>query len=110
MAGRVLPFIESQSVRTKTRCVACGLLGPALCRFEPPCAVGHLWNAEEVLHYALSLLLCTRKFSASQGKYDEADSLILRAIEIEESIFGPDHLQHALNLNIRAGILKSQVW
>ena len=44
-----------------------------------------------------------------QGKYDEADPLYLRAIEIGEKTLGPDHPDLATRLNNRARLLESQV-
>ncbi|CAN0601310.1 unnamed protein product, partial [Ectocarpus sp. 12 AP-2014] len=38
----------------------------------------------------------------TQGKYDEADPLYLRAIEIGEKTLGPDHPDLATRLNNRA--------
>lgn len=58
----------------------------------------------------LALLYCrTRNTLASQEKYDEADHLYLRAVEIQEKALGPDHPDLALSLNNRAEILKGQV-
>lgn len=44
-----------------------------------------------------------------QGKCAEADSLYLRAIEIWEMTFGPEHLNVASALNKRAELLETQV-
>ena len=44
-----------------------------------------------------------------QGKYEEADSLHLRAIDIGEKKLGPDHPNLATWLNNRAGLLENQV-
>ncbi|CAN0538213.1 unnamed protein product, partial [Ectocarpus sp. 8 AP-2014] len=44
----------------------------------------------------------------SQGKYDEADRLYLRCIEIKERGLGPDHPELAGSLNNRAGLLQAQ--
>ncbi|CAM9264861.1 unnamed protein product [Ectocarpus fasciculatus] len=44
-----------------------------------------------------------------QGKYEEADSLYLRAIEIGEATLGPDHPDVATRLNNRAALLTAQV-
>ena len=46
---------------------------------------------------------------ATQGKFEEADSLYLRAIEIGEKTLGPDHPDLATRLNNRAGLLRKQV-
>ncbi|CAN0453882.1 unnamed protein product, partial [Ectocarpus fasciculatus] len=43
-----------------------------------------------------------------QGKYDEADPLYLRAIEIGEKTLGPDHPGLATWLNNRAELLRVQ--
>lgn len=51
----------------------------------------------------------TRNSTASQGKYDEADRLYLRCIEMEERNLGPDHPELAVGLNNRALLLKKQV-
>lgn len=45
----------------------------------------------------------------TQGKYDEADPLFLRVIEIYEKSLGPDHPHLAVTLNNRAGLLCKQV-
>ena len=44
-----------------------------------------------------------------QGKLAEADPLNLRAIEIGEKVFGPEHSDLAVWLNNRARLLKAQV-
>ena len=44
-----------------------------------------------------------------QGKFDEADPLYLRAIEIGEKTLGPEHPSLATTLNNRAGLLEQQV-
>ncbi|CAN0356259.1 unnamed protein product, partial [Ectocarpus fasciculatus] len=44
-----------------------------------------------------------------QGKYQEADPLYLRAIEIGERTLGADHPDLATRLNNRAGLLEKQV-
>ena len=44
-----------------------------------------------------------------QGKFDEADPLYLRAIEIGEKTLGPDHPDLATLLNNRARLLQQQV-
>lgn len=57
--------------------------------------------------------MCQRKLprldAVSQGKYDDADSLYLRALEINEKAFGPDHPDVATTLNNRAMLLETQV-
>ena len=45
----------------------------------------------------------------SYGKYDKADPLYLRAIEIGEKTLGPDHPDLATRLNNRAELLRAQV-
>ena len=47
---------------------------------------------------------------ARQGKLDEADPLLERAIEIQEKALGPDHPNVALSLGGRAMVLQAQVW
>ncbi|CAN0605829.1 unnamed protein product, partial [Ectocarpus sp. 12 AP-2014] len=42
---------------------------------------------------------------AFQGKYEQADPLYLRAIEIWEAALGPNHPEVASGLNNRAGLL-----
>ncbi|CAN0369900.1 unnamed protein product, partial [Scytosiphon promiscuus] len=42
---------------------------------------------------------------SSQGKYDEADPLYLRDIEIDEKVYGPDHPEVATDLNNWARLL-----
>ena len=54
---------------------------------------------------ALSVMAALR----SQGKYEEADRLLLRAIGIQETIVGPDHPKLAISLVYRATFLKAQV-
>ena len=44
-----------------------------------------------------------------QGKFDEADPLYLRAIEIGEKTLGPDHPDLATLLKNRARLLQQQV-
>lgn len=48
-------------------------------------------------------------FLSFEGKYNEADSLYLRAIEIGERTLPPDHADLAVRFNNRAGLLKAQV-
>ncbi|CAN0505877.1 unnamed protein product, partial [Ectocarpus sp. 12 AP-2014] len=45
----------------------------------------------------------------SQGKYDEAEPLYIRAIAIREKALGPDHPDVASCLNNLAGLRQSQV-
>lgn len=45
----------------------------------------------------------------SQGKFEEADALLLRAIGIREDALGPDHPNVAVLLSNRAGVLQAQV-
>ncbi len=45
----------------------------------------------------------------SQGKHDEADSIGLRAIEIQEKALGADHPELATSLIARAQVLLAQV-
>ena len=40
-----------------------------------------------------------------QGKYDEAEPLYVRAMAIDEKVYGPDHPEVATDLNNRAGLL-----
>lgn len=44
-----------------------------------------------------------------QGKHAEADPLYVRATDILETAFGPDHPQVASSLNNRAVVLADQV-
>lgn len=46
---------------------------------------------------------------ATQGKYEDAGLLYLRAIEIGEKTLGPDHPDLAARLNNRASFLAEQV-
>ncbi|CAN0523111.1 unnamed protein product [Ectocarpus sp. 8 AP-2014] len=41
----------------------------------------------------------------SQGKYDDAEPLYVRAIAIGEKVLGPEHPDLAVWLNNRAGLL-----
>ena len=45
----------------------------------------------------------------SQGKYEEADVLYLRAIRIQEEALSPDHPELAISLGSRAQVLEAQV-
>ena len=45
----------------------------------------------------------------SQGKHDEADALLLRAIGIQEKALGPDHPDVAASLSNRVTVLQAQV-
>ncbi|CAN0239285.1 unnamed protein product, partial [Laminaria digitata] len=45
----------------------------------------------------------------AQGKYDEAEALVKRALAIDEKVFGRDHPNIASHLNTWAGVLKKQV-
>ena len=56
-----------------------------------------------------SFLTTPAPLLATQGKYEEADPLYLRAIEIGEKTLGPDHPDLATRLNNRAWLLKKQV-
>lgn len=44
-----------------------------------------------------------------QGKFDEADRLLVRAIRMLEKALGVDHMDVATNLNKRANVLHVQV-
>ena len=44
-----------------------------------------------------------------QGKYDEAEPLYVRAMAIDEKVYGPDHPEVARDLNNRAELLQQQV-
>ena len=44
-----------------------------------------------------------------QGKLEEADELLLRAIGIQEEALGPDHWRLASSLSSRAIVLQAQV-
>lgn len=45
----------------------------------------------------------------SQGRYVEADSFYLRAIEIQAEMLGPDHPELAKTLNNQANLFRDQV-
>lgn len=45
----------------------------------------------------------------SQGKYNEADPLSLRAMEIRERVLGADHPDFAISLGNRGQLLRAQV-
>lgn len=56
----------------------------------------------------------TKYFSPSfpvtfQGKYEEAETLYVRSLAIDEKAYGPDHPKVAIGLNNRAGFSRSQV-
>ena len=44
-----------------------------------------------------------------QGKLEEADELLLRAIGLQEKALGPDHWRLASSLSSRADVLHAQV-
>ncbi|CAN0303319.1 unnamed protein product, partial [Hapterophycus canaliculatus] len=46
---------------------------------------------------------------ATQGKYDEAELLLRRAVEIKEKWLGDEHPQYATSLNNRGNMLAQQV-
>lgn len=46
---------------------------------------------------------------AFQGKYEEAEPLLIRSLAIHENAYGPDHSAVAASLNNRAGQLQCQV-
>ena len=48
-------------------------------------------------------------YLAKQGKYDDAELLLKRALAIREETLGPRHPRVASNLNNLAVFLKSQV-
>lgn len=58
---------------------------------------------------ALTALLSRFPCIVYQDKYDEAESLYVRAIAIGEKVRGPDHPDLAMFLNNRAALLKDQV-
>lgn len=69
-----------------------------------------LFVLEFLVWACLILLNCrARNALASQGKYDEADPLFVRAIAIQEKTLGPDDLNLASSLGSRAELLISQV-
>lgn len=71
---------------------------------------GHLLNTNmSISKFLVGPLPHTTPLLAAQGRYDEADPLYLRAIEIGERTLGPDHPDLAKWLNNRAGLLESQV-
>lgn len=47
--------------------------------------------------------------SSLQARYEEADSLYLRALDIIRAERGEEHVDFAATLNNRAGLLKAQV-
>ena len=48
-------------------------------------------------------------FLANQGKYDDAEPLIKRALAIREETLGPQHPEVAASLNNLALLLRTQV-
>ena len=44
-----------------------------------------------------------------QGKYEEAEPLYQRSLAIDENVYGPDHLEVALDLNNWAWLLEKKV-
>ena len=56
------------------------------------------------------LVLRHSQHSCRQGKLEEADPLLVRAIEIQENALGPDHPSLANSLGTRAMVLQAQVW
>lgn len=67
---------------------------------------GHRWELGSinvgVCHTANTLI--------SQGKYNEANPLSMRAVDIVERALGPDHPDLAGILFSRANLMKDQVW
>lgn len=71
-----------------------------------------LWKGEE-LGLGCSISLPTtgnRNTRSGQGKLDEADALLVRAIKIQEKAFGPNHPSLADSLGTRATVLEAKVW
>ena len=60
------------------------------------------------LHFC-ERLRSKRHHSILQGRYDEADGLYVRCIEVQEGALGPDHPELAVILNNRAILLRRQV-
>ena len=56
------------------------------------------------------LVLRHSQHSCRQGKLEEADPLLVRAIEIQENALGPHHPSLANSLGTRAMVLEAQVW
>lgn len=46
------------------------------------------------------LLTCVCVPMTAQGKYDEAEELLRRALEINEKVYGPEHPDVATDLNM----------
>lgn len=59
---------------------------------------------------ALSLHCRTRTTAGSQDKFEEADLLVVRAIEIQEKALGREHPMLASSLSLRGKVLQAQVW
>ena len=51
------------------------------------------------------LLTCVYYPVAEQGKYDEAEPLFKRSLEIDEKVYGPDHPDVARGLNNLGALL-----
>ena len=54
-------------------------------------------------------LTCVCIPAAEQGKYDEAEPLCKRSLEINEKVFGPDHPQVATSLNYMGSLLTGKL-
>ena len=68
------------------------------------CGTWRWWYTDSTL-----LKRCTRDYFAGQGKLDEADLVLVRAIDIQERALGPDDPSLATSLGDRAIVLKEQV-
>lgn len=84
-------------------------VGPPFCRFLT-CAFPRLAEWATPLTDPFFALADTRSLQPpKQGKYEEAEPLYVRAMEIVEQILGNDHPAFIAVLHNRVGLLKAQV-
>ncbi|CAN0184565.1 unnamed protein product, partial [Ectocarpus sp. 8 AP-2014] len=70
---------------------------------EPPLGGGSVYKSDDL---TIAEDLCNQAdIFRKQDKYTKAESLYLRAIEVQETMLGPDHQDLATTLNNRAGLL-----
>lgn len=68
-------------------------------------------NAETAVFGQLISLYCNvRNTLVCQGNLGEADSLLVRAIDIQENALGRDHPSLTMALGVRSGVFIAQVW
>ncbi len=66
-------------------------------------------NGQRYLPGHFTYTFCNTIPTGSQGKLEEADALLLRAIGVQEKALGPEHPELAASLSSRANVLQAQV-